>query len=188
MKRVITLLAIATFFMATLTTKAQNSAPNKNLNIGYTNVAYLLQLLPESKAVEQELKEYSQQLEAQLKSKTKNLQEKYEAYQRGQATMADAIKADKEREIMDLQKQIEEFRQNADMSLREKEAKLLEPITKKISEAINTVADKQGYDYIFNSDAGLNTSQILLYAPDDKNVTEEVLKVLGVELPADNQE
>ena len=46
-----------------------NSYAQTNLKIGYTNVDYVLNLLPEAKEIEAELTAYGKQLESQLQSK-----------------------------------------------------------------------------------------------------------------------
>ena len=52
-----------------------------NLKIGYTNVDYVLNLLPEAKEIEAELSAYGKQLESQLQSKMAEFQEKLNDYQ-----------------------------------------------------------------------------------------------------------
>ena len=86
------LFAAVAFFFVSAVSFAQ--APVK---IGYTNVDYVLSQMPESKQIEADLKAYSSQLEAQLKSKYQEFETKGQAYQKGAATMTDLVKADKEK-------------------------------------------------------------------------------------------
>jgi outer membrane protein len=55
------------------------------------------------------------------------------------------------------------------------------PVVQKIQKAIDAVAKENAYTYIFNLDAGANTTPILLVAPEENNITELVLKKLGVD-------
>ena len=55
------LYVFAAILFAGFTVKAQSE-----LNIGYTNVDYILSLLPEAKEIEAELNAYTKQLESQL--------------------------------------------------------------------------------------------------------------------------
>ena len=148
--------------------------------IGYTNVDYVLSQMPESKQIEADLKAYSGQLEAQLKSKTAEFQTKLEAYQKGGATMTDLVKADKEKELQTLQSSIQDFQKSADQSLQQKQQQLLKPALDKLQKTIDEVAKESGYSYIFNSDAGYGTTPVLLHAPEDANVSDLVLKKMGV--------
>ena len=148
--------------------------------IGFTNVDYVLSQMPESKQIEADLKAYSGQLEAQLKSKTAEFQTKLEAYQKGGATMPEPVKADKEKELQGLQSSIQEFQKSADQSLQQKQQQLLKPALDKLQKTIDDVAKENGYSYIFNSDAGYGTTPVLLHAPDDANISDLVLKKMGV--------
>ncbi|SDK67804.1 outer membrane protein [Catalinimonas alkaloidigena] len=163
---------------------AQTQGSTKPMKFGYTNVSYILSVMPESKQIESELGTYSRQLENQLKAKAEDFQSRVENYERGQTTMTAEARANTERELQQMQTQIQQFQQEAENNLQKKQMSLLEPVTEKISKAIRSVAEENGYTYIFNSDAGLGTTQILLHAPDEDNVTNLVLKKLGVQPPA----
>jgi outer membrane protein len=176
------------FFLAAVIMMAMSVVSNAqtaaSLKIGYTNVEYILALMPESKQIESDLKAYSTQLESQLQTKYKEYQTKGEAYQKGAQTMTDVIRADKEKELMNLQSSIEEFQKNAEVSLQKKQQALLEPAYKKMQKAIDDVAKENGFTYVFNSDAGYGTNAILLHAPESDNISDLVLKKMGVTPPA----
>jgi|SRR6478736_1392740 len=166
--------AVAFFFMSAV------SFAQTPVKIGYTNVDYVLSQMPESKQIEADLKAYSAQLEAQLKSKYSEFETKGQAYQKGAATMTDVVKADKEKELMSLRTSIEEFQKNADASLQKKQQSLMEPALDKLQKAIDDVAKENGYTYVFNSDAGFGTTPVLLHGPEDGNISDLVLKKMGV--------
>lgn len=154
---------------------AQAQAP---LKIGYTDVQYVLAQMPESKQIESDLKAYNTQLEAQLKSKYADYQSKGEAYQKGAATMTDVVKADKEKELQGLQQSIQEFQRSAEQSLQQKQQTLLKPALDKLQKNIDLVADENGFTYVFNSDGG--GSPLLLHAPKDGDISDLVLKKMGI--------
>ena len=156
-------------------TSAQAQAP---LKIGYTDVQYVLAQMPESKQIESELKTYNSQLEAQLKSKYTEYQAKGEAYQKAAGTMTDVVKADKEKELQGLQQSIQEFQQSAQQSLQQKQQVLLKPALDKLQKNIDLVADENGFTYVFNSDGG--GSPLLLHAPKDGDISDLVLKKMGI--------
>lgn len=181
MNKVKFFLAAVGMMAMSMVSNAQTAAP---LKIGYTNVEYILAVMPESKQIESDLKAYSSQLESQLQTKYKEYQTKGEAYQKGAQTMTDVIRADKEKELMNLQSSIEEFQKNAEVSLQKKQQALLEPAYKKMQKAIDDVAKENGFTYVFNSDAGYGTNAILLHAPESDNISDLVLKKMGVTPPA----
>ena len=156
-------------------TSAQAQAP---LKIGYTDVQYVLAQMPESKQIESELKTYNGQLEAQLKSKTAELETKYKSYQAGEATMTDVVKADKQKELQGMQQSIQEFQRSAEQSLQQKQQALLKPALDKLQKNIDVVANENGFTYVFNSDGG--GSPLLLHAPKEGDISDLVLKKMGI--------
>lgn len=154
------------------------------MKIGYTNVDYVLSVMPEAKQIESELSAYDKQLSAQLEAKYQDYQTKVADYQQNAETYSDVIRADKETEIVNLQNSIQEFERNAQNSILEKRTKLLAPAFEKIGVAIEQVSKENGYTHVFNMTAG--GANILLYAREEDNVTTLVLKKLGVDAPSDN--
>ncbi|WP_317173574.1 OmpH family outer membrane protein [Hymenobacter montanus] len=156
-------------------TSAHAQAP---LKIGYTDVQYVLAQMPESKQIESDLKAYNSQLESQLKSKTAELEAKYKAYQQGEATMTDLVKADKQKEMQGMQQSIQEFQRSAEQSLQQKQQTLLKPALDKLQKNIDLVANENGFTYVFNSDGG--GSPLLLHAPKDGDISDMVLRKMGI--------
>lgn len=165
------LLVVGSFFAPA----AHAQAP---LKIGYTSVEYVLSQMPERKQIESDLKTYSGQLEAQMKSKQTDFQTKLDAYQKGGTTMTAVVKADKEKELQGLQQGLQEFQSTAQQSLQQKQQSLLSPALDKIQKTIDQVATENGYTYVLNSDAG--SSPILLHGPKDGDISDVILKKMGI--------
>ena len=153
------------------------------LKIGYTNVEYVLSLMPEAKQIESELASYDKQLSTQLEAKYADYQTKVADYQQNAQTYTEIVRADKENEIVSLQTSIQEFEQNAQNSMLQKRNQLLQPAFEKIGTTIEQVSKENGYTYIFNMT--VSGQSILLYAREEDNVTNLVLKKLGIDPPAD---
>ncbi len=151
------------------------------LKLGYTNIDYVLSQTPEAKDIQNQLTIQRTQSENELKRMQKELEDKYGAYEKGAAQMSDVIKKDRETELQGLQARIQEFGRTAEQSLQTKYQQLVNPVVQKIQKAIDAVAKETGYQYVFNLDAGANTIPILLVAPEENNITELVLKKLGID-------
>jgi len=170
--------------MATISTPllAQTTPASGLTKIGYTNVDFVISKLPEAKKMQNELEVTKAQLDKALGETYKEAQEKYEAYQKNGAQMTDVIRADKEKELSNLQTRITEMQTNAQTSLQNKQQSLLEPILTKVNTAIQEVGKENGFLYILNMDAGANTTPIILYAGSEEYaVTNLVLRKLGVD-------
>ncbi len=156
----------------------------QNLKIGYTNVDYVLSLMPETKQVEAEYNAYQTQIENQLQSKITEFQTKGQEFQQNAATMTDLVRADKQAELQGLQTSIERFQREAQGSLSKKQADLFQPLFDKIGTAINAVAEENGYTHVFSS--GVPGMDVLLYATEENDISPLILKKLGIDPPADN--
>jgi outer membrane protein len=79
-----------------------------------------------------------------------------------------------------LQARIQEFQRGAEQQLQKKYQELVNPVIQKIQKNIDLVAKENGFTYVFNLDAGAGTTPILLFAPEDGNITDLVLRKAGV--------
>lgn len=163
------------------TTTPATTAAAGPLKLGYTNIDYVLSQTPEAKDIQNQLTIQRTQTENELKRMQKELEEKYGAYEKGAAQMSDVIRKDRETELQGLQGRIQEFSQTAQTSLQTKYQQLVNPVVQKIQKAIDAVAKEENYQYVFNLDAGANTIPILLVAPEENNITDSVLKKLGID-------
>ena len=154
--------------------------------IGYTNLDYILGLLPDAKKVESELKTYEEQLQKQLQTKYGEYEKKLKEYQDGvsKGVMTDLIKEDKEKELMSMQNSIKEFEESAKAAMQKKQVALLEPVLAKVQKAIDEVGKENDYSYILSTHADYGGSAIILYAKNkEDNISDLVLKKLGVTPP-----
>lgn len=143
--------------------------------IGHINSNDLLLAMPERATVEEQIKKYAQELENQLGAMSKEYQAKVQDYQAKEATMTDAIKKDKIKEITNLENRITEFQQTAQQDLQNKEESLLKPIIDKAKKAIEEVAKENNFTYIIDSGVG-----VLLYQKDGDDIMPLVKKKMGL--------
>jgi outer membrane protein len=174
-KFIVALVAIVA--LIAVETKAQQ-APK----IGWTNVDYILSVLPESKKIENELQIQQQQVQKAMQDKQKEFEDKYKAYEANATKWSEIIRADKEKELTRLQTDFQEFQRTSQESLQKKQQQLIQPVLIKINTAIEAVGKENSYTYILNMDGGAQTTPIILFAgSDDLNVSNLVLKKLGVD-------
>ncbi|WP_298360952.1 OmpH family outer membrane protein [Runella sp.] len=177
-KLIVALLAIGT--LIGIESQAQQAAATPK--IGWTNVDYVMTLLPDYKKIENELQIQQQQIEKAMQEKSKEFEDKYKAYQANLSKWSEIIRADKEKELTRLQTDFQDFQRTSQESLQKKQQQLLQPVMVKIQGAIDAVGKESGYTYIFNMDAGANTTPIILFAgSEDLNVSNLILKKLGVD-------
>jgi outer membrane protein len=175
----IKLFVIALTLITSFTVNAQN------FKLGYTNIEYILQNMPESKDVQTKLATEKAQYEKLYQDKMADAQKMYEDYQKNAASMSAVIKADKEKTLQNKQNEMQELQQNSEAALSKKQQDLIAPIMNKIQAAIDAVAKENAYTFVLNSDAGYGTTPVILVAPESDNITVLVFKKLGVTPPAE---
>ncbi len=143
--------------------------------IGYVNSEDILLILPDYKRAQKQLEQYGKNLENQLQSLMDEYKKKLEAYQKEVATMPETVRKDKELEILQLEDRIQKFQLQAQQDVLVKKQELLEPILKKINQAIQQVAKEKGYSYILDISVGT-----VLYAAPQYDVTDLVKRKLGI--------
>ncbi len=161
------------------------SVSAQTLKIGYTNIDYVLQVIPDSKDIQAKLATEKAQYDKLLNDKVADFQKNYEDYQKNAASMTAVIRQDKEKSLQNKQNEIQEFQQNSEGALSKKYQELMAPVMDKIQQAIDAVAKENGYTFVFNSDAGAGTTPVVLVAPEQDNITNLVFKKMGVAIPED---
>lgn len=142
---------------------------------GHINSSEVVGMMSDTKKADEDLKKFTSDLQTQLKAMVEELQNKYQDYQAKKASLADAVKEIREKEIQDLQQRIDDFQQSAQQNIGKKKEELYSPIFKKVEKAIKEVAAEGKYAYIFDSSTGT-----VLYAQDSDNILDLVKKKLNL--------
>jgi outer membrane protein len=171
-------LVFLVIFCSALVAKAQH-ADQPIQKIGYAETDYIMSQLPEFKKMDSELQAHYSQLQNEMKLKYDEFQAKLKTYQTLPASTPGVIKADKEKELATLQQSLEKFKQDAQTSYQKKQNDLLDPLYKRIGNAIEQVAQENGFTFILNHKF-VNEGQILLSWDEKFNISDLVLKKLGV--------
>ena len=145
--------------------------------VGTVDTDYILSKMPEFTKVQEDLKAYSTKLEDELKSKVDDYQEKIKSYQEGLAEMTDPMKKLKQDEIIALEQDITQYRQNAAQLVPIEQNRLLQPLYQKIGGVLEELAKEQGYTQILT----VNNSG-LAYIDPNFDLTNAVLTKLGIPL------
>jgi outer membrane protein len=156
--------------------------------IAYVNSEIILQQLPEAQAVKKELETTYQKWQAEYQRMVKEFQDESDDYQKKQALLDPKAKADKEKVLEDLRKQILDY-QTQKFDQRDGEiAKLRQekfaPIQERVMKVIEQVAKDNGYNFVFDK---LETAAILLYADSKFDLTYKVLDRLQTGSAVDAQ-
>lgn len=146
------------------------------MKIAYVNSAEILEAMPESAKVRTSLEKYYGELQSQLQTMLTEYSNKVQDYEANQASMSNLVKQSKEKEIVDMENRIQQFRANADEELSKKQEELLKPVLDKVQNAINAVGKEKGYTYIIDNAAGT----LVYLGPDAIDASKDVKAKLGI--------
>ncbi len=92
--------------------------------------------------------------------------------------MIDAVRANTERELVQMQQNIEKLQQDAQTTVQAKQTQLMDPVFKKVGKAIEDVAKENGFTFILSQQIG--GLDVILYGDEKMDISDLVLKKLGV--------
>ena len=143
--------------------------------IGHINSNDLMQIMPGRDSAQTILQQEVAGLEEQLKSMQSEMEKRYNEYMEKQSGWTELIRNTKQRELQDMGTRIQEFQENAQKQLQQREQDLLKPIIDRAKKAISDVAAEGGYTYILDSG-----SAGVLYSQDSDDIMPLVKKKLGL--------
>lgn len=147
----------------------------KNIKFGHINSNELMQIMPGRDSAQTILQAEVTELEQTLKSMQSEAEQRYNDYVANQSGWTELIRQTKQREIQDMGARIQEFQENAQKQLQQREQDLLKPIIDRAKKAIEDVAREGGYTYILDS----GTASVL-YSQDSDDIMPQVKKKLGL--------
>lgn len=118
------------------------------------NSQELISLMPETAQMQTDLQTYAAELNAQIEEVQVELTNKFNDYQKKQATMKDLERQVAEKELNEMGARLEQYRQVASEDFNKKQQELFTPIQEKAMAAIEKVSKAGGYAVVFDLAAG----------------------------------
>lgn len=123
---------------------------------GHIKTQEILIAMPEYTKAQTDIQTLQKQYDDDMKRVADELQKKFAAYQQEQANLPKNIQERRQKELQELNDRGMQMQQDAQQELQQSWMQMLEPIAKKIDDAIKAVGQEGGYVYIFD----LNATQI----------------------------
>ena len=133
--------------------------------IAHLSFDSLVGLMPETKTATEAAQIYLKGLEQEIVAMQTEFESKYKDYMEKEATMGDLLKKNKQEDLQQLQKRIEDFKTQAGQDYQRKQAELTAPIIAKAKKGIESVAKEGGYKYVL--DVSLQSTSVLYSEPSD---------------------
>ena len=144
---------------------AGQSAMAQNFKFGHINSDELIQTMPEYDSATVKLEKFRKELVNALELMSVELNTKNDTYQKESKLLSDIVKQTKEQELIDMDKRIKDFQNNAQTQLQSKQTEVFQPIYAKVDKAIKDVGKENGFLYVFDVAKGA-----LLYFDEAKSI------------------
>ena len=122
--------------------------------VAHIDSEQLLMAMPETKAMETELKKVQQTYADEYNAQATALQAKLQKYDTEAPTQTDAKNEERRVEVEGLKQKIQKYAQTADQEIQKKRFDLLKPIVEKAQKAVSDVATEKGLKYVLDASPG----------------------------------
>ncbi|MCB0720095.1 MAG: OmpH family outer membrane protein [Bacteroidetes bacterium] len=149
-------------------------------NIGYVDSEAILKKMPEYATVQQRIERLTSDWEAELREKRREMQEKFQTYQSRELLYTKEEQQRKREEIVRMEEDVERLRLKyfgPEGDLFTQEDNLMKPLQERILAAIEEVATRDGYDFVFDRRGDF----LFLYAREQHDLSNRVLEELGLD-------
>ncbi len=162
--------------------KVQAQAQDE-LKIGFVDPQTIMRSMPEMAAIERRLQNFIDRKRQEFAEKEATFRREVEEYQQKMSVISDEARRREEERLAELNLELQEFQQNFQQEIQERQFELIEPLLNKIQGAIETVAREREFTYVLNTMTN-NGDFIILYASErahmDYDITDEVMQRLDL--------
>lgn len=147
------------------------------LNIGYVDSDTIMKELADAQDAQTKLNNIIKEWQDELSRLKGNLQKQKDEFEKRKLVMSDELKDQKQRELDELEKEVEKYRQDkfgVSGELFKKQDEVMKPVQNKIFTAIKEVAEEEDLDFVFDRSGDI----LFLYAKEEYDVTNKVLAKL----------
>ncbi len=188
MKKILTLIALLSCACihaqeAELTASNQAATPAPQVivqsqHFGYMSYNEVMKAMPEYDQAMQSLAELKKTYDEEMTRAEQDFSKKFAEYIDGQQTFPENIMLKRQKELQLLMEQSIQFKKEAQELLTKAEANLMEPVHKRLKDAITAVGKEHSYAYVLNTDA--NAYPYINGDGEAEDCTDAVLTKLGV--------
>ena len=151
--------------------------------VGTIDTDYILSQMPEMESVNKGLETYDKELQQDFQANVKQYDTLVKTYQANAESLAAEARQESESKIIELENQIKQFRQRAQLMMQMRRNELTNPLYKKIDAAMRAVIDEEGFTQILH--AGGNS---IAFSAEEYDITEKVMNKMGIEIPVAAEE
>ena len=149
--------------------------------VGTVDIDYILSLMPELTGVQEQVKAYQTELSDGYNQRFASYEKSVQSYRESEALMTLMQKKNKQDSLLILENELNQYQQNGNQLLALRQEEFMQPLYKKVGQALERVAEAGGYTQVLLRD---NT---VVYIDNRFDLTLDVLNDLKIELPEENK-
>ncbi|MES3630996.1 MAG: OmpH family outer membrane protein [Longimonas sp.] len=175
---VTTLLLVLFLLVGTSSAAAQQ-------RIGYIDSDQVLDQLPEYGSIQQELDQLERDWRSEIEAQQDEVRDLVEDFQARELLYTPEERERQQERIREARREVEQLRSRyfgPDGLLFQRQQELMRPLQERVLEAVETVAEGGGYDYVFDK----ADSHLFMFARPQHNLTEDVVFELGIDFEQSN--
>lgn len=153
------------------------AAVAQNAKLAYLNSQEIFAAMPELAGIEKQLSTKQEEISKNGQALVDEFNKKAEEFDKSSST-SDAVKQDQQKQLAQLQERYQVYVQNSQKEMQNLQQQLLEPLNKKIADAIKAIGDENSYTFVF--DVSTQQSPIVYVSPTAVNITSQVKTKLGI--------
>ncbi|MEP6583073.1 MAG: OmpH family outer membrane protein, partial [Ginsengibacter sp.] len=138
---------------------------------------YILEKVPEYKASQQKLDQFSAQWQQEIDAKSADLEKMYKDYDAEQVMLSDDLKKKREDELFNKDKELRDLQRKRfgyEGDVFKKREELIKPIQDRVYNAVQKLAVSKLYDFILDKSEGIT----VIFADPKLDKSDDVLKEL----------
>ena len=151
------------------------SYSQRGVRIGYIDTEYILENIPEYQEASGQLASKVQKWKSEIETQLSGIEQKRKDLSNEKALLTKELIEEREEDIAFEEKEILDYQQkrfgpNGDLMIQKKQ--LIQPIQDQIFAAVQDIAEKQKYDFVFDKSADV----VMLYSADRYDFSEQVIR------------
>lgn len=153
------------------------AAMAQEVKVALVNVQEIFSAMPELSGIESQLSSKQEEIQKNVRALDEEFTKKAQEFEKSPAT-SDAVKQDQQKQLAQIQERYQTYIQNSQQELNKLQQQLLEPVNKKIMDAIKAVGDENKYLFVY--DISSVQSPFMYITPSAVNITQQVKTKLGI--------
>ncbi|MCB0443962.1 MAG: OmpH family outer membrane protein [Flavobacterium sp.] len=167
--------SILVFGLLLALTSCEKAAEQKDFKTAYVDTSKLLEEYTEAKDIEEKYKSKGEEMGKQLEAEVVRFRSEAAAFQKNAQTYGPQWAQQKGAELQQKEQELSYAQQAILRQLQDESGKEMDSLVKDVKKFIKDYGKEKGYNYIY----GTGDAATVLYAKDEYDITNEVIKLLN---------